>query len=144
MTFKECSEKYPIGMIMGNFLLDYTYPVPKEELQIQLRRSFFYPEFFYFYNKKDNNFRRADFLYHKVEGYITIDGVSFHPFSSDEMGIYYLDNSNYEEWIKFDSEADYENEIFSMKINEAWLNLHPELIPIRTKEELEAFNKYDF
>jgi hypothetical protein len=31
-----------------------------------------------------------------------------------------------------------------MKINEAWLNLHPELIPIRTKEELEAFNKYDF
>lgn len=140
MNFKECKTKYPIGMIMGNFMLNFDFPITKEELKNRLKSNFFYPEFFYFYNNKTKKFHRADFLYKDVEGYITINGSDFRPFSSDEMGIYYLDAPIYDNFIKFNSNFD----DFIIKINEEWLKLYPDWKPIRTLEDLEKIEKYDF
>lgn len=143
MNFRECKKNYPVGMIMGNFILNYDFPIYKEELQRRIGQRF-YAEFFYYYNKETKKFHRADFLYKNIQGYITVDGVNFHPFASDEMGIYYLDNSKYDDDIRFESDADEDNEKFATKIDEAWLKLHPDWKPIRTLKDLEKMDKYDF
>lgn len=140
MNFKECKKEYPVGMIMGNFMLNYNFPVTKEELKNTLKKQSFRCEFFYFYNKETKKFHRADFLYKDVEGYITINGSDFRPFSSDEMGIYYLDTPTDKDFIKFNCNWDE----FIAKIDEAWLELHPDQKPIRTLEDLEKIEKYDF
>ena len=145
MTIEECKEKYPIEMIVGNFLIDYKYSVTKEELiKYRLRRQFFYATHFYFYNKEAKNFCLVEFISHNVEGYITTDGIDFSPFSTDEMSIYYLDNLTFRDWIKFNAGDDFDNEKFAQKIDNEWLKLYPDRLPIRTIEELEAFDKYDF
>ena len=51
MNFKECKKNYPVGMIMGNFMLNYNFPETKEELENTLKKQSFRDEFFYFYNK---------------------------------------------------------------------------------------------
>lgn len=140
MNFKECKTKYPVGMIMGNFMLNFDFPITKEELKNRLRSSFFYPELFYFYNNETKKFHRADFLYKDVEGYITINGSDFRPFSSDEMGIHYLDIPTNEDFIKINCNWDE----FITKVDKAWLELHPDQKPIRTLEDLEKIEKYDF
>lgn len=140
MNFRECKKNYPVGMIIGNFMLNYDFPIYKEDLKYKLRGNFFYPELFYFYNNETKKFHRVDFLYKDVEGYITVNGSDFRPFSSDEMGIYYLDNPTYDDFIKFNSNT---NE-FMTKIDEEWLKLHPDWRPIRTLEDLEKIDKYDF
>lgn len=140
MNFKECKKEYPVGMIMGNFMLNYSFPITKEELKNKLKKQSFYYEFFYFYNKETKKFHRADFLYENVEGYITINGSDFRPFSSDKMGIHYLDTPTDKDFIKFNCNWDE----FITKVDEAWLELHPDQKPIRTLEDLEKIEKYDF
>ena len=124
---------------------DNKYSITKEELlKYRLRKHYFYATHFYFYNKENNIFHLVEFLSHNVEGYITTDGIDFSPFSTDEMSIYYLDKPMFQDWIKFEAGADYDNEKFARAIDKEWLKLYPDKLPIRTVEELEDFCKYDF
>lgn len=81
MNFKGCKKEYPVGMIMGNFILNYNFPITKEELKNRLRGKFFYPEFFYFYNKETKKFHRADFYIKMLKGILpsmVLISVRFH------------------------------------------------------------------
>lgn len=100
MTFKECSDKYPIGSVSGTFSFGKPHAVKMVEYYLKLRSNY---SNLFFARTKEGEYYAIDPWIKECEGYVTADGIRFSAYwLTDEGQMYDFDDINAHFFFKKD------------------------------------------
>lgn len=86
MTFKECSDKYPIGSVSGTFSFGKPHAIKLVKYYLSIRSDY---SNLFFARAKEGEYYAIDPWTKECEGYVTADGLNFTAYYLDDEGHMY-------------------------------------------------------
>ena len=86
MTFKECSDKYPIGSVVGTFSFGKSCSIKMVKHYLHARSEY---SNLFFIKSEDEKYYAVEPWIKECEGYVTADGLNFTAYYLTDEGCMY-------------------------------------------------------